>query len=82
MSNLDHLSRQDLQKLCKQYGIKANISTKNMKDCLDKTMAGKQISYKFKKLTWFQKNKDYIITGISMLALVSSVTCLYCFIKR
>lgn len=82
MSNIDALSRQELQTLCKQHGIKGNISTKDMKMCLKKAINNQPFPYKFKKLTWFQKNKDYIFTGITFTALASSLICVFYIFKK
>lgn len=78
----EELSRQELQKICSQYGIKGNIATKEMVKCINDVAAGKDIPHKYKKQTWFQKHANKINTGISLISLAISTGCLYVLLRK
>jgi hypothetical protein len=80
MSN--RLTRQELQKRCKEHNIKANISTKDMRMCINNVMNGKEVPHKFKKQTWYQRNVNMVNAGISLTSLAISGICLYLTLKK
>ena len=75
-------SRKELQEICKKNGIRANISSKDMIKCIDLVISNKQIPDKFRKRSWFELNKDKILTTITLTSLAVTVGTLFTFFKH
>jgi len=75
-------SRKELQGICKKNGIRANISSKDMIECIELVISNKRIPDKFRKRTWFELNKDIILTTITLTSLAVTVATLFGFFKR
>ena len=74
-------SRQELKLLCKQNGIRANISTDNMILCLTKIKNGQPINNNFKKLSWLQKKYKKILLWGSLPTIIIGFI-IYYWLKR
>ncbi|QKF93613.1 hypothetical protein QKU48_gp0155 [Fadolivirus algeromassiliense] len=75
-------SRKELVDLCKQYGIRANISTRDMNDCVELVISGKKIPEKFRKKTWFEKNVTKILGTVTVSALLIAGVSAFIAFKR
>lgn len=75
-------SRKELQEICKKNGIRANISSKDMIECIELVISDKRIPDKFRKRTWFELNKNKILTTITITSLAITVATLFTFFKR
>ena len=75
--SLEKKSRKELQEICKKHNIKANLTTKEMIKCINIIVAGRQVPPQYMKLSWFDKNKNMILLGISIYSVVLSMYVVY-----
>lgn len=69
MSQKSNFNREEGRQLCKKYGIKANISNKDMEKCIRMTEKGISVPTQFKKISWFQKHSSPIAVAAIGLAI-------------
>jgi len=74
----NNYDRQKGKDLCKQYGIRANISNDNMQRCITMYENNVSIPQQFKKLTWVQKHMNHIGIGLIGITLLASALFGYC----
>lgn len=66
---LQQKSRKELQEICKKNNIRGNLSNKEIAKCVDLIISGKPVPFHYKKVSKFEKNKNYLIFGLAIYGL-------------